>query len=351
MFNSIDFALSFHFLNHYLSNSSLLSISPSSKLLRSSSSPSNPSISNIPHSLFPLSITHLDFKNNLLWFTLSDNNNNLYYLLFSLSPKSYWSFNLLKFNNLSNNISSSINSKSLAKKYNSSSFKNKILSRFHFHFKFSFNKNNSFHFLYLIDPSFSSTINFFSSFSLLSNSLSTSTPSFLDSFTFDSFLSRIKSFLLDKEFNIIPSKASTPIATVLSSNLIYKSIGSGLSSPLISEILYRSRISPFTPIFDIFSNPNLYKSLAFNIQYIVKLYFFTSSLSSFDPSIASWIKNFRSSLLFDTSHPSHIHPSVDINSNSFKFFVYHKNKDFLNFPVITNIFSSSLIYWAPDVQK
>jgi formamidopyrimidine-DNA glycosylase len=131
------------------------------------------------------------------------------------------------------------------------------------------------------------------------------------------------------------TRYNIPIVKLLMSQT---KIGSGLGNYLVSEILYRAKISPFCLGSQL--NSEQIKKLSKSIQYLTKLAYFSNEFG--------YMINLEKS---NKIKRINYHPKIKI-SGEFKFNVYRRKFDLHGNPVKKDkIIESRTTYWVPNVQK
>jgi formamidopyrimidine-DNA glycosylase len=149
-------------------------------------------------------------------------------------------------------------------------------------------------------------------------------------------------FLKDKNFDISDIiKYKIPIVKIL---MDQKKLGSGLGNYLVSEILYRAKISPHR-LGNELTDKEL-ESLTYWIKYVVKLSYIDNKIGYMVNLMeeASKIKR------------KNYHPDVKLKEKTFKFMVYRQKFD----PYGNKVRAEKIVgtrgnqrttYWVPTVQK
>ena len=124
-------------------------------------------------------------------------------------------------------------------------------------------------------------------------------------------------------------------------------IASGIGNYLSSEILYRSKISPYTKVGDL-TDAQL-TTLANTIKYVVKLCYM-SNITGYMKKLAHFIPKHKEQVRKGV-FPNY-HPDIKLNADQFAFLVYARKEDDLGNKVERdNIETTRTTYWVPAVQK
>lgn len=265
----------------------------------------------------PIKINKVDSKGKFMWFELS-NGQDMIFIMNTFGLEGEWGFTKKKHSNVEFII-----------------------------------QNKS---LYFTDSRNFGTITITNSEEVFCNKHSSLAPDFLKTdFTNKEFYNRIEDYILDKNGNILKSRANKEIIKILMTQNEPASLGSGLGNYLSVEVLYRAQISPHKKMLDLYRDKNLCNKLAQSIKYITKLSFMTADigyLEHLDIKMTGFIKNLRNTINENKKHKYHFHPSVNINNNVFKFKVYRQKTDSKGNKVKGDkIINGRTTYWVPTVQK
>lgn len=182
------------------------------------------------------------------------------------------------------------------------------------------------------------------------------TIDFMDKFKLDTKLKSLADDVLNTNFTnkdlynklqkVNPDKT---IIEVLMQQKDKNSLFSGIGNYLSVEILYHSKISPYSTIKGLLKNKTVCKNLAFSIKYVVKLSLFRSDIgyiSILDDNMQKFIKKFRSVENYDLYHPE-----IKFQKEIFSFNVYGRNSDPYGNEVIKDkIIKGRTTYWCPIIQ-
>lgn len=266
----------------------------------------------------PFTIDRIDSKGKFLWFELTGNNGDKYYILNRFGLEGEWEF-----------------SKST-----------------HSGLEFVIDDTE----LYFTDPRNFGTVEIVDDKSKLKKELSKLGPDFLKTpFTNDEFYTRIKNYITNGTDKIVKARGDKEIVKILMDQTDKTGLGSGLGNYLSVEALYRAKISPYKKIIDIYQNKQLSYRLAESIKYVVKLSFVDANigyLEHLDESMASFIKQIRADIKDNKNSEFNYHQDVVFNeTDKFSFKVYRKKTDPNGNPVQGDkIIPGRTTYWVPAVQ-
>lgn len=156
------------------------------------------------------------------------------------------------------------------------------------------------------------------------------------------------------------SRADKNIYKILMDQTQTGGIGSGLGNYLVSNILYKAKISPHTTLKTIYESDKLIKYLSDAIKWEVKVAFMTENdgyIKKMDTRMQDFLNRLRSEIKKNPNHKYNFHPDVKIGRTKFKFHAYgNKNgKDVKGNPIqrdimIKNGKQARAAYWVPNVQ-
>ena len=248
----------------------------------------------------PLKINNIKSKGKFMWFELS----NDFYILNTYGMSGRWGFYKEKHSDISFKISDAT-------------------------------------ILYFTDPRHFGTISF-SNGDELDHKLAKLAPDFIQNhFTNNDLYHRIENLVNN-------NRGHHNIVRVLMDQTNKNGIGSGLGNYLVSEILFRAKISPHTTIDDLYDDKKMCNRLSKSIKYIIKLALLTENigyLADLDDDFFDFINNFRKKI-------KNLYPEINIKKEIFKFNIYRQGKD----PYGNNIVKEKLVpgrkfYWSPAVQS
>jgi len=162
-------------------------------------------------------------------------------------------------------------------------------------------------------------------------------------FTNQQFIQWIHDYL-----KISSKRKNVPIVKALLQQDKKNAIVSGIGNYLASEILYRAKISPYTPVGNL-THEQLIK-LASTIKYTTKLCYM-SNITGYMKKLTNFVHK-HSEMVEKGIFPNY-HPDIKIPSNeTFKFLVYGRKEDDLGNKVERNIIvPPRATYWVPNIQK
>lgn len=271
----------------------------------------------------PLKIKMIDSKGKFMWFTLENDNNEEYFIMNTYGLEGEWGFRKLTHSNIAFDITDPVT-----------------------------NKKNI---LYYTDSMNYGTIALTNDKDVLVNRVNTISPDILKvPFSDNELCDRIKKLLFNKSGKLNEKKAKTPIIKILMDQK--KGIGSGMGNYLAVEILFESKISPHTPLINIYKNKKLCKTLAESIRRIVKISYMTADvgyLTDLEPKFEKFIKKLRDDIKNDPNNVYNYHPTVVLKPNEkFKFNVYRQKTDPHGYKIKKDIIiKGRTTYWSPEIQK
>lgn len=250
---------------------------------------------------FPLKIINIDTKGKLMWFELlNEKTNEIFILLNTFGLTGIWTFDKLKYSDISFKIDNKIN-------------------------------------LYFDDQLHYGTFKITDKDGLKKKLNELGDDLLKTEFTNSDFLKKVQS-IKNKNYKII---------NVLM-NQKKNGLGSGLGNYLTAEILYHSKISPHRKIIDLSHEDILF--LSQTIKYILKLCYLTNNIgymTLFDDYIELHKKQIKKNIF-----PNY-HNDIELEKNDiFKFYVYRQPND----PYGNNVKKEKIMgernfYWVENVQK
>lgn len=208
--------------------------------------------------------------------------------------------------------------------------------------------NNGTH-LYFTDSRHFGTIEIVYSREELDKELNSLGPDLLQtSFTDDELCERIRKFVEKST-----ARGNRPLVKVLMDQKT--GIGSGIGNYLGAEIMYRSKLSPHTPMKTLTDNPTKCRHLAHAIRYITKLSFESAEvgyMDHMDNEMETIVRQVRNEIKKNPDHEHNYHPDINIDNHKFQFVVYRQKKDPHGHEVKgEKIIPGRTTYWVPIVQK
>jgi formamidopyrimidine-DNA glycosylase len=258
----------------------------------------------------PLKITKIDSKGKLMWFELLDNNNNVFYLINTFGLSGIWNFAKLNHSNILLKISSDSNNDNLS--------------------------------LYYIDPCSFGTFKFIKNINEFNKKIDSIGFDLLkNNFSDNFYCNNIEHFINKNKTN-----GNKKIINVLFDQT-KNGIGSGLGNYLITEILYKSKLSPYRQMNSLSIDEIIY--LAYNIKYTLKLCYLKNN--------TSYLININDFLILhsemvDIDVLPEFHREINIKKGDFfKFNIYKKEVDPNNYIIKTEeIIKGRTTYWVPQIQ-
>jgi len=271
----------------------------------------------------PFTVLSVNSKGKFLWFELQGKNNKIYYLLNRFGLTGAWGFTQEEYS----------------------------------HIMFNITNDDKTEALYFSDARNFGSMAFTAKRPDLDDELNELGEDFLKTtFTNDEFHQRIKNIILDKAGKIKQTIANKEIVKILMNQKAKDGLGSGLGNYLAPEILYDSKISPYTKLLTIYNNRTLSDKLSHSIKYVTKKAFMTADvgyLEDLDKSMDVFIKKLRKDIAKDNNHVYNFHPVIHLKDDDiFAFNVYRQKEDPLGNKVeVAKIITGRSTYWVPDVQK
>jgi formamidopyrimidine-DNA glycosylase len=264
----------------------------------------------------PLKIINVDSKGKFMWFELKDPNNQDIYIMNNFGLTGEWSFHDDKSDRVIFDIETHPGNPETNQKY-----------------KLHFSDARNFGLLQITD-----------SRKVLNSKIDKLAPDLLKSnFTADDFVQWVHDYLRKS-----PKRKDVPIVAALLKQDKKDGIASGIGNYLSSEILYRAKISPYTPVGQL-SDADL-RNLANVIKRVVKLCYM-SNTTGYMKKMADFVEKHKEKVekgIFPDYHPDvHLQPS-----DTFEFLSYGRKQDNLGNKVERDVIAGTrTTYWVPAIQK
>ena len=272
----------------------------------------------------PFKINKIDSKGKFLWFELTGNDNEKYYILNRFGLEGEWGFTQQEHSGLQFTITDNY-----GKEIN----------------------------LYFTDSRNFGTVEIVNNKKNLDDELRKMGPDLLKiPFTKQDFYKRLGDYVTRKTDNIVKARGDKKIIKVLMNQTASGGIGCGLGNYLSVEILYDCKISPHKTIREIYRDEQLAYKLADSIKYVVKSSYLNADIGYFehlDKGMISFVDELRKEINENKNYINNYHPDVILDKNTkFSFKVYRQKKDPYGNPIQADkIITGRTTYWSPTIQK
>lgn len=264
----------------------------------------------------PLKIIKIDSKGKFMWFELKDPQQKDIYIMNNFGLTGQWSFHEDKSDRVIFNIGTDPDNPENNKKY-----------------QLHYSDARNFGLLQITDNR-----------KILESKINKLAPDLLKSnFQVNDFIEWVHSYLKKSK-----KRKGVPIVKALFRQNKKDGIASGIGNYLSSEILYRAKISPYTPVGDL-SNRDL-TNLANTIKKVIKLCYM-SNITGYMGKLTDFVIKHKGKVQ-EGIFPDY-HPDVQLSPNeTFEFLVYGRNEDNLGNVIQKDVIESKrTTYWVPQVQK
>lgn len=264
----------------------------------------------------PLKIIKINSKGKFMWFELEDQNQKDIYILNNFGLTGEWSFHNDKSDRVLFDIETHPNDP---------------------------DKNNKYT-LHYADARNFGLLQITDNHKTLDNKINKLAPDVLKSnFTTNDFIGWVHDYL--KKSN---KRNDVPIVRALLRQDKKDGIVSGIGNYLSSEILYRAKISPHTPVGNLTDND--LENLANAIKKVIKLCYM-SNMTGYMKKLTDFVEKHKEKVK-NGIFPD-FHSDVQLAPNeTFKYMVYGRNEDDLGNVVKKDIIESTrTTYWVPNIQS
>lgn len=265
----------------------------------------------------PLKVIKIDSKGKFMWFELEDNNHKerKIYILNNFGLTGEWSFHEDKSDRVIFDIETEPNSKS-----------NKA-------YELHYADSRNFGLLQITD-----------NYQILKDKIDKLAPDLLKTnFTAENFIDWVHDYLKKSK-----KRKDVPIVKALLRQDKKDGIVSGIGNYLSSEILYRAKISPYTPVGKL-SDQNL-RTLANTIKRVIKLCYM-SNITGYMKKLTNFVQKHEKKVK-EGIFPDY-HPDVKLKKDEkFEFLVYNRDEDkYGNKVEKDTIDGTRTTYWVHIIQN
>lgn len=264
----------------------------------------------------PLKITKIDTKGKFMWFELRDPNGIYIYIMNNFGLTGEWSFKNDKSDRVLFDIETHPDDPDKNKKY----------------------------VLHYADARNFGLLQITHDKQVLDNKINKLAPDFLKTnFTTNEFIAWVNKYLQKS-----PKRKDVPIVVALLKQDKKDGIGSGIGNYLSSEILYRAKISPHTPVGKLTHEQLV--MLSNKIKYVLKLCYM-SNITGYMKKLSDFVEQHR--IKVEEGKFPNYHPDIHLKPDeTFEFMVYGREEDDYGNKIIRErIDAQRDTYWCPKVQK
>lgn len=264
----------------------------------------------------PLKVIKIDSKGKFMWFELKNSNNKDVFILNNFGLTGEWSFHEGKSDRVIFDIETHPNDNIENKKYK----------------------------LHYADSRNFGIIEITENRNILNDKINKLAPDLLKSnFKAEDFIEWVQNYLKKSS-----KRKDVPIVQALLRQNKKDGIASGIGNYLSSEILYRAKISPYTPVGKLTIND--LTNLANTIKKVIKLCYM-SNITGYMKNLTEFVNNHKEKVK-NGVFPDY-HPDVQLQPNEkFEFLVYGRDFDDFNNIVEKDVIEKTrTTYWVPCVQN